>query len=116
MSLIKNANKTSIWFDENLWAIVKEFAGYSNNWPIDLPYYMRMLGLKKNYCITKIKWKRLNSLEDYIDKICEITDSYEEDLEFAFIPKRPPKSMEQMKKEWEERNGVGSWSDDDDYF
>ena len=46
-------------FPDELWNIIKNFAGYSNNYPIELNYYKIMLGVSKNFCQTKMKWKRV---------------------------------------------------------
>ena len=53
---------TEVWFDENVWGKIKEFAGYSNDYPTDLPYYVLMTGMNRNYCMTKMKWKSLERI------------------------------------------------------
>ena len=99
-------------FPDELWNIIKNFAGYSNNYPIELNYYKIMLGVSKNFCQTKMKWKRVKSLEAYIDRLEEIAWDYEEDLKVAFAPKQKPKSWEQMRIEWDTKYGEGSFDFD----
>lgn len=113
MAMIKK-----VWFDGNMWRKIKEYAGYSNNYPTDLPYYTQMLGIDRNYCMTKMKWKRVKTLEDYIDKLWDICWELELDLGYAFAPKRF-KTTEQMRLEWEQmrlewdaKYGEGSFDDD----
>jgi len=108
---------TEIWFDDNVWNVIKEFAGYSNNYPTNLVYYTQMIfGMSKgNYSMTKMKWKRIKTLEDYIDRLWEICDDYEEELILAFAPKPLPKTRDQMRIEWDSRNGEGTFDADDGY-
>lgn len=114
---------TEIWFDDNVWSSIKAFAGYSNDYPTDLPYYARMIGQSRNYSMTKMKWKRIRTVEDYIDRLCEKCDDFEEDLMWLFIPKQLPKTKEQMRIEWDQiriewdsRHGEGDFDDDVDNF
>lgn len=103
---------TKMWFDDNVWNIIKTFAGYSNEYPTDLPYYTKMVGIGCNYSMTKKKWKRIKNVEDYIDRLWEECYYYEEMLIFAFAPKQRPKTRDQLRIEWDSRNGEGSFDDD----
>lgn len=99
-------------FPDDVWFIIKKFAGYSSNYPMKLPYYSLMLGRPKNYCRTKMKSRKIKTFENYIDMLWEICDNLEEDMIFAFIPKQKPKSWDQIRIEWDERNGEGSFDAD----
>lgn len=110
MAMIKE-----VWFDGNVWSVIKEYAGYSNDYPIELSYYAKMLGRSMNYSQTKMKWKRVKTLEDYIDKLWDICWQLELDVADAFAPKPLPKTRDQMRIEWDARNGEGSFDDDMGY-
>jgi len=99
-------------FPDELWNVIKKFAGYSNNYPTKLLYYSMMVGRPKNYCRTKMKSKNIKTFEDYIDRLWEICENLEEDVEFAFIPKQKPKTLQQMRIEWDSKYGVGDFDND----
>jgi hypothetical protein len=100
-----------ICFDPLLWSAIKEYAGYSNDFPTDLPYYQRMLGWSVNLSQTRTKWRRVNSLTDYIDKLWDITWMYELSVRDAFAP-RKYKSLEQARREWDAKYGEGDFDND----
>jgi hypothetical protein len=77
---------STMWFDPNVWSIIKEFAGYSSDYPIDLPYVKYMLNLKGSDCLTKIKWKKVISLDHYIYTLWQEYEMYESILQCKFNP------------------------------
>ena len=101
-----------IWFNDNIWNIIKEFAGYSNDYPTDLPYFTFMLPFRaRNFSQTKMKWKKVKNLEDYIDKLWDLSWDLELDLQSAFNPTQY-KNLNQIRIEWDKKYGKGNFDED----
>ena len=110
-----NKDNKEWWFDENVWSIIKGFAGYSNRYPIELPYYKLMLGsnYSRSDCITKqrINYKKqIKSLDDYMDRLNKKYIDYQDILIKQFKP-RHYKSLNQLRKEKDEIHHEG-WFDE----
>jgi hypothetical protein len=79
--------ETEIWFDPNVWNIIKQFAGYSNNYPSNLPYYKLMLGINDNiHYKAWFKNARYVSLDLYIKWSQDYSDMYESFVNESFAP------------------------------
>jgi|APFre7841882793_1041355.scaffolds.fasta_scaffold00891_4 hypothetical protein len=104
------------WFDTGVWFHIKGFAGWSDSYPVNLPYYKFMTGYTKSnlpccYNGTSGYSRSVNSLDTYIDRLIEICEELEDDLMYHFIPKRPPKTIHQMRIEWDDKYGEGDFDE-----
>lgn len=83
--------KTTYLFAPELWRVIKEFAGYSHDYPVDLPYYAFMLGCARNWSMTSLKMSRVKSLEQFMEKLNDLCEQFEDYVMDAFIPKQKRK-------------------------
>lgn len=101
------------WFDTGVWFHIKGFAGWSDNYPVNLPYYKFMTGDTSSHLPSCYRYcRRINSLDIYIDHLIEMSDNLEDRLILEFAPKPKPKTWEQMRIEWDAKYGEGSFDDD----
>ena len=75
-----------IMFPEELWRYIKEYAGYSDNYPIALPYVKYMVGARWSNCQTKILNLKFLTFDSYIEYLWGLYYQFEYKLQKLFNP------------------------------